>query len=75
MKYLTLLTIAGACMLGGCETTSPADATLAQADDSYTPIGTAIPRKTVNKAERTTKVDMKELENARTMGASARGGR
>ena len=75
MKYLTLLAIAGACMLGGCETTGTNDPKLAQAEESFTPIGTAIPRKTANAAERPTAVNKQALENDRAMGAANRDGR
>lgn len=70
MKCFTLVTLAGALMLGGCVSTNqnPNDAS-AKAEDNYIPIGTFIPRKSANPAERATVVDKQALENDRTMGS------
>jgi hypothetical protein len=69
MKFFTLLAFAGVVVLGGCASTN-LDGASAKAEESYTPIGTLIARKSPNRAERPTQMDTQALENDRTMGGA-----
>lgn len=73
MKSLTLLALAGALLLGGCATGG--QNTVASADESYTPTGTAIPRKNPQRVDMNTIVDKQSMENDRTMGNNNLDGR
>ena len=73
LTLLTLMSLAGAVMLGGCAgATHNRDGALA--DESYTPTGTAIPRKAPSRMDNITVVDKQSLENDRTMGSANQDG-
>jgi hypothetical protein len=72
MKWFTLAACAGLIGLAGC-VTNPNDST-ASNEESYTPTGTAIPRKTPNRADMNAVVNPQQLENERTMGSANRDG-
>lgn len=73
MKRLTLIALAGAVILTGCAGTPHSKGELAE--ESYTPTGTAIPRKGPSRMDNITIVDKQSLENDRDMGSANRDGR
>lgn len=66
MKCLTLAILAGAVMLCGCASTNTSPDQ--EASNSYTPLGSIIPRKSPSRADNITVVDKQALENDRIMG-------
>ncbi len=66
MKFLTLLTVPVAILLGGCASTGPS--TASADEESYTPTGTLIPRKGLSRADMPSVPDKQSMENDRAMG-------
>lgn len=66
MRCFTLAILAGAVMLSGCASTN----TIPDREESYTPLGSMIPRKGPSRADNTTIADKQALENDRTMGGT-----
>lgn len=67
MKFLPLLILGSAILLGGCASTENGAKTAAVADgDSYVALGSNIPKKGSKRAEDKT-VNLQQLENDRVM--------
>ena len=67
MKFFPLFILASAVVLGGCSTTPQTSGqTASAADESYVPLGSAIPRKRSATAEDKT-VNLQQLQNERDM--------
>jgi hypothetical protein len=75
MKSFTLLAASALVLLGGCASENPAGQQTAAADNSYTPVGTYIPRKAPSRADNVSVVDKQALENDRTVGNGTLGGK
>lgn len=74
MKFLPVLILANATLLGGCASNVTAPQTAAsKAEESYVALGSNIPRK--GKRSDLAGVNLQELDNARTMNGASLGGR
>jgi hypothetical protein len=77
MKFLPLLTLGSAILLGGCASTDNGEKPAAvRGEESYVPLGSNIPKKGPRRTEDQT-ADMQKLENDRIMnnGVANGGGR
>ncbi len=75
MNVCTLLAASAIVLLAGCAADNPGGRQTASADNSYTPVGTYIPRKAPSRADNVSVVDKQALENDRTMGNATLGGK
>ena len=66
MKFLSLVVLGSAILLGGCASTGTSEKTAAVAEESYVTLGSSIPKKNGKRAEEKT-IDLQQLENERTM--------
>lgn len=67
MKFLSLLALCCAAILGGCASTGNADQAATAADrDTYIALGSNIPKKKSRRGEEKA-VDLQQLENERIM--------
>ena len=74
MKCFSLAILASAVMLCGCASTYDSSNLQTAKAESYTPLGTIIPRKNPSRMDNNTIIDQRALENDRTMGSGTNNG-
>ena len=67
MKWFMLAALAAAASLSGCASNNP-NGEVVRSEESYTPLGTLIARKSPSRSDGVTIVDKQSLENDRAMG-------